>query len=59
LTHLQRRGGWAVRAGFNNITNHGNAAVANGILDPQHPVPTFSDQAGRGIEARLRLLGRN
>ena len=49
---------WAVRAGFNNITNHANAAVANGILDAQHPVPTFIDQPGRAFDARIRLLGR-
>jgi hypothetical protein len=48
---------WAVRGGFDNITNHGNAAVANGILDEQHPFPTYIDQAGRGLAGRMRFLG--
>jgi Carboxypeptidase regulatory-like domain len=47
---------WAVRAGLNNITNHGNAAVANRILDAQHPVPTFSDLAGRAFEFSTTTL---
>jgi hypothetical protein len=55
--HLFRRY-WAVRGGFNNITNHGNAAVANGILDASHPLPTYTDQAGRALAVRIRLVGK-
>jgi len=46
----------AIRGGFENITNHANAAVGNGILDAEHPVPTFIDQAGRSFSARIRFL---
>ena len=50
---------WGVRGGFNNITNHQNAAVSNNIIDAQHPAPSFSDTQGRGLDFRVRLLGRN
>jgi hypothetical protein len=49
---------WAVRGGFNNITNHGNIAVSNNIIDAQHPAATFINTAGRGLDFRVRLLGR-
>lgn len=49
---------WALRGGFDNITNHGNAALANGVLDAGHPSPTFIDGYGRAFTGRLRYLGR-
>ena len=49
---------WAVRGGFNNITNHGNLTVSNTIIDAQHKVPSFMETQGRGLEFRVRLLGR-
>ncbi len=49
---------WALRGGFDNITNHGNAALANGVLDPTHPAPTFIDMTGRAFTGRIRYLGR-
>lgn len=49
---------WAVRAGFNNVTNHANAALANGVLDPTHPTPTFIDQNSRAFTGRIRFLGK-
>ena len=49
---------WALRGGFDNITNHANASLANGIIDSTHPVPTFIDGTGRAFNARLRYLGR-
>ena len=55
--HLFRRY-WAVRAGFDNLTNHANVNLANGVLDSSHPVPTFIDGNGRAFTGRIRLLGR-
>lgn len=49
---------WALRGGFDNITNHANAQLANGILDPTHPFPTFIDGEGRAFTGRIRYLGR-
>jgi hypothetical protein len=50
---------WAVRAGFDNITNHANAILANGVIDkPTQPVPAFIDGNGRGFTGRIRYLGR-
>ena len=49
---------WAVRAGFDNITNHANVLVANGTIDAAHPTPTFFDTQGRAFAFRFRLLGR-
>ena len=49
---------WAIRAGFNNVTNHGNTQLANGILDSTHTSPTFIDANGRAFTGRLRYLGR-
>lgn len=49
---------WAVRGGFDNITNHANAALSNGIIDASHPFPTFIDNNGRALDARIRYLGR-
>jgi Carboxypeptidase regulatory-like domain len=49
---------WALRGGFDNVTNHANAALANGVIDPSHPTPTFIDQNGRAFTGRIRYLGR-
>jgi hypothetical protein len=49
---------WALRGGFDNITNHANDILANGVLDPSHPVPTFIDGNGRAITGRIRYLGK-
>ena len=49
---------WALRGGFDNITNHANVALANGTLDPAHPLPTFIDGNGRAFTGRIRLLGK-
>jgi hypothetical protein len=49
---------WALRGGFDNITNHGNAQLANGIIDSTHPFPTFVDGNGRAFTGRIRFLGR-
>lgn len=49
---------WALRGGFNNITNHGNAQLANGVIDSAHPFPTFVDGSGRAFTGRIRFLGR-
>ena len=49
---------WAVRGGFDNVTNHANTAVANGIIDRLHPAPSFIDNSGRGFAGRIRCLGK-
>jgi hypothetical protein len=49
---------WALRGGFDNVTNHANAALANGIIDAVHPAPTFIDANGRAFTGRIRYLGR-
>jgi carboxypeptidase family protein len=49
---------WALRGGFDNVTNHGNAMLANGIIDPTHPFPTFIDGNGRAFTGRIRFLGQ-
>jgi hypothetical protein len=56
--HLFKRY-WAVRGGFDNITNHANANLANGIIDPTHPAPTFIDGNGRAFTGRIRFLGKD
>ena len=48
---------WAVRGGFDNVTNHANVSLANGVIDPAHPVPTFIDDNGRGLTGQIRYLG--
>ncbi len=50
---------WAIRGGFNNITNHPNSSLANGVIDASHPSPTFIDGSGRAFTGRIRFLGRN
>ncbi|HEV2424597.1 MAG TPA: carboxypeptidase regulatory-like domain-containing protein [Terriglobia bacterium] len=48
---------WALRAGFDNITNRQNAGyVDNNIDSPQFL--TFSAVQGRSLTGRIRLLGR-
>ena len=48
---------WALRAGFNNITNHHNpTAVDNNVDSPLFL--TFAGSQGRVLTARIRLLGR-
>ena len=50
---------WALRGGFDNVTNHANAYLANGVIDQTtHPAPTFLDGPGRAFTARIRYLGR-
>ncbi|MGA7907305.1 MAG: TonB-dependent receptor, partial [Candidatus Sulfotelmatobacter sp.] len=51
---------WALRGGFDNVTNHANAILANGVIyPPAQPLPTFIDGNGRAFTGRLRYLGRN
>ena len=50
---------WALRGGFDNITNPGNAALANVVLDAAHPFPTFIDYNSRAFTSRIRYLGKN
>jgi len=54
--HLFKRY-WALRAGFDDITNHGLATGVASTLDASHPSPTFIDTAGRGFTGRIRYLG--
>jgi len=49
---------WALRGGFNDITNHANVVAANGVLDAAHPLPTYIDGVGRAFTGRLRYLGK-
>ncbi|HTC46400.1 MAG TPA: carboxypeptidase regulatory-like domain-containing protein [Candidatus Aquilonibacter sp.] len=49
---------WALRGGFDDITNHANVVVANGVLDATHPFPTYIDGPGRAFNGRIRYLGR-
>jgi hypothetical protein len=55
--HLFKRY-WALRGGFDDITNHANVVAANGVLDAAHPVPTYIDGNGRAFTGRLRYLGK-
>lgn len=49
---------WALRGGFDNVTNHGNANLANGIIDSTHPSPTYINGNGRAFTGRIRYLGK-
>ncbi len=49
---------WALRGGFDNVTNHANPALANGVIDSAHPSPTFIDANGRAFTGRIRFLGK-
>jgi hypothetical protein len=50
---------WALRGGFDNITNHPNPYVVNATLDSLHTTPTFFAFQGRAFTSRIRLLGRH
>jgi len=39
---------WTLRGGFDNIINHGNAALANGVIDPNRPSPLMPTGAPSG-----------
>jgi hypothetical protein len=61
--HLERRfylfrAWWAIRAGFDNITDHQNPAFVNNEITSAHPFPTFSGAQGRALTTRIRFLGR-
>lgn len=49
---------WALRGGFDNVTNHANVNLANSVIDATHPSPTFFDGNGRAFDSRIRYLGR-
>jgi hypothetical protein len=50
---------WAVRAGLDNVTNHADAMLSNGIIIPKtQPVPIFIDGNGRALDGRIRYLGK-
>jgi hypothetical protein len=49
---------WALRGGFDNVTNHANDILANGVIDPAHPSPTYIDGNGRAFTGRIRYLGK-
>jgi hypothetical protein len=48
----------AVRGGFDNITGRCDPFVVDNLIDPGHPLPTFSACLGRAFTSRIRLLGR-
>ncbi len=48
---------WALRAGFNDITNRHNPTAVNNNIDSAHFL-TFGGLEGRALTARIRLLGR-
>ena len=48
---------WALRGGFENITDHANPAVVNPDINSAHPL-TFSAFQGRAFTTRIRLLGK-
>ncbi len=48
---------WALRAGFDNITNHNNPTVVNNNIDSPEFL-TYAGSEGRVLTARIRLLGR-
>jgi hypothetical protein len=60
--HLERRFRalgfeWALRGGFDNITNHQNAFAVDNNVDSRHFL-TFGAIQGRALTGRIRLLGR-
>ncbi|HZT30647.1 MAG TPA: hypothetical protein VFA33_12220 [Bryobacteraceae bacterium] len=61
--HLERRFRWrgyrfAIRGGFNNITDHNNATLANNIIgSPQYL--TYFGSEGRHLVFLLRWLGKD
>jgi len=48
---------WALRGGFENITDHANPAVVNADFDSTQ-FRTFSNFEGRAFTTRIRLLGK-
>jgi hypothetical protein len=48
---------WALRGGFDNITNHANPYVVNSDIDSPQFL-TFSAFEGRAFTSRIRLLGK-
>lgn len=48
----------ALRGGFDNITGRCDPYVVDSVVDPTHPVPTFSACLGRAFTSRIRLLER-
>ncbi len=48
---------WALRGGFENITDHANPAVVNADIDSTQ-FRTFSNFEGRAFTTRIRLLGK-
>jgi hypothetical protein len=56
--HLFKRY-WALRGGFDNITNHGNPNLADSVIDSTHPAPTFVDTNGRAFTSIIRYLGKD
>ncbi len=48
---------WALRGGFENITDHANPAVVNADRDSAQ-FRTFSSFEGRAFTTRIRLLGK-
>jgi hypothetical protein len=49
---------WALRGGFNNLTNNSNPVVVNNIIDSPDYL-RFSGGQGRVFTGRIRFLGRN
>ena len=49
---------FALRGGFDNLTDHQNPFFVNSNIDPLHPSPTFAAFQGRSFTSRIRLLGR-
>ncbi len=47
---------WALRVGFNDITNHANPTVVNNNIDSPR-FPSFGGLEGRSLVARIRFLG--
>ncbi len=48
---------WALRGGFENITDHANPAVVNADIDSAQ-FRTFSNFEGRAFTTRIRLIGK-
>lgn len=48
---------WAIRGGFNNITNHKNANVVNNNLDAPNFLAMYGGQT-RALNFRIRWLGK-
>jgi hypothetical protein len=48
---------WALRAGFNDLTNRSNPSAVNNNMDSPDFL-TYGGIQGRALTARVRLLGR-